>query len=357
MAAGRKIRILHLGDPFASVSQPELKRVLVGRVDFLSFLNHEFLRGVPLRRWFWRGAWAFRIETLLATYQREVVRLAEAFRPDLVLCVKGHFVTPNLIEALRRLTSVPIVNLNVDDWFSTNRHNFSKAMHRAIPYYDVLFTTKSHNVPELYKAGAKRVVFIFSWYGPSFAEGILDSAGTSGRGAEVVFIGSYELDRARSLEYLIRRLPGLDLGIWGPYWQRFVVYRHRSLRRFYKGRGLWGREAVRVLQASKIALGFLRKANRDTHTSRSMEIPAAGAFFLAEKTEEHDFLLGDGIGYVGFVSDEHLADRVSYYLDPAHDTERKAIAEEGRRRILSGGHSFEERICQILGECGISVPL
>ncbi|TMA32607.1 MAG: glycosyltransferase family 1 protein, partial [Deltaproteobacteria bacterium] len=108
----------------------------------------------------------------------------------------------------------------------------------------------------------------------------------------------------------------------------------------------------RVLSATQINLGFLRKMNRDLQTTRSIEIPACRAFMLAERTSEHLGLFEEGKEAEFFGSFEELLAKCRYYL--ARDLERRRIADAGHRRCHAG-YTTTHRVIEIL-ECLLDVP-
>lgn len=87
---------------------------------------------------------------------------------------------------------------------------------------------------------------------------------------------------------MLAQLTEFDLRIWGNLWQRS---KGRFPARVVQNEAVYCKDLSQVFNASKINLAFLRKANRNLHTSGTFEIPACGGFQLSERTEEVlDFL-------------------------------------------------------------------
>jgi spore maturation protein CgeB len=132
---------------------------------------------------------------------------------------------------------------------------------------------------------------------------------------------------------------GIQVRVFGPYWGRAPdVHPNLQTTDIF----LAGEEYGRAVAATKINLCFLRKENRDLQTTRTMEIPACGAFMLAERTDEHLALFREGIEADFFSSNEELIRKAKYYLQ--HDDERVRIAAAGRARCLSSGYDNHSRL-------------
>ena len=112
------------------------------------------------------------------------------------------------------------------------------------------------------------------------------------------------------------------------------------------GKPAYGLEYAKVLNATKINLCFLRKLNRDVQTTRSVEIPACGAFMLAERTEEHRRLFAEGVEVDYFEGVEELERKCRWYL--ANDEERDDMARRARARCVDHGYSNSERLRKVL---------
>jgi spore maturation protein CgeB len=221
------------------------------------------------------------------------------------------------------------------------RHNQSDDFLEGLPLYDFYFTTKTYGVAELRALGCPRAHFVPNAYDPDTHRPIPVTADEKrALGGEVGFVGTFEAERGRSIRFLAAR--GMPVRIYGNGWKLQPV--NGSPR--VEGKAVYGQDYAKVLCAFDINLCFLRRLNRDRQTQRSVEIPACGAFMLAERSDEHVTLFEEGVEAEFFSSDEELLDKARYYL--AHPEQRKRIAEAGRRRCLRDGYSYHDRLKWIL---------
>lgn len=271
---------------------------------------------------------------------RRVVEMCAKHRLDLLWVDKGWLLKRETILYLRRkYPNLKIIHYSPDDMF--NPGNQTSIYLRAIPYYDSHITTKSFNVAELEAVGAKNVTFVFSAFDPLVHRPMnCDSPGHYH--SDVSFVGDLELERAGSIEFLA--LNGIKVTVWTQSnWRRFFSP-HENI--IVKEGWFAEDEYARILSGSKIVLCFLRKANRDLHTTRSVEIPACGAFMLGERTTEHLEMFVEGKEAEFFSSNEELLQKVSFYL--RRDEERKSIACSGRRRCLVSGYNNTSMVEKVL---------
>ena len=271
---------------------------------------------------------------------RDLLATVLRFRPDVVVIVKGAFVAPQTLGHIKEKTGAVLVNYATDDpW---NPRVNTPDLVRAIPYYDLYACTKRAIMPDVRAAGCPRVTFVPFGYKPSvhYPEKPATPEEHVRFDSDVVFIGTCDADRVAYLEALVKTLPDLCLHLYGGYWDR-----HPLLRRYYRGFAL-GRDYRLALGGAKIALNFVRRANRDGHVMRSFEIPACGGFMLAERTEEHLELLEEGKEAAYFGSPQELVDKVRYYL--IRYQEREAIAWRGYLRVTRGGNTYKDRVTTIV---------
>jgi spore maturation protein CgeB len=288
-------------------------------------------------------------ETATKTYHRLIdsepsnaamLALALQKRPDIVWVDKGVLIEGRTLQAiLDQVPSVVLISYSPDDML--NVQNQSRQYLSAIKVYHLHVTTKSYNVAELTQKGARSVVFVDNAFAPERHRPIpLSEEERMEFGGPVGFIGYFEEARERSIQCLADS--GLHVRVWGHgAWRRT----HRCNLRVEQS-PLWADDYARAICAFDINLCFLRKANRDRQTTRSIEIPACGAFMLAERTDEHLRLFREGEEAEFFSSDEELVEKVRYYL--VHPERRERIAAAGRARCINSGYSNADRIRLIL---------
>ena len=168
-------------------------------------------------------------------------------------------------------------------------HNRSYWYTKSLPYYDLVVTQKSYNCnpDELPSLGAN-VLFQNKAYDKAMHFPV-DTCAKYSCVHDVIFVGTYEKERLKSLKFLADH--GIRVHVYG-WAKKMPENYHKNL--VFHDTHLYGAAYAAAFSCSKIALNFLRKKNRDLQTSRSIEIPACGGFMLAERTDEHQALFKEG---------------------------------------------------------------
>lgn len=278
----------------------------------------------------------------LAKANQNLIQLLKKHNVDVLWLDKALTIRPETLNIIRqRSPQTIIVGYSPDDMMTkyNQRQNFLK----GISLYDIYFTTKSFNVNELLELGCPKVVFVGNAYDPKLHQPVtVTNEDRLKLGGKVGFIGTYEKERAEQLLYLAEN--GVSVRVWGPNWRKNRRPFHPNLR--IEGKALWGDGYVKAICSFGINLAFLCKINRDLQTTRSIEIPACGAFMLAERTCEHLELFEEGKEAEFFSTKKELLEKVRYYL--AHEEERKRIANAGRNRCLKSGYSYRDRLSEMI---------
>ena len=276
---------------------------------------------------------------------RHIVEHAGRATFDILWIDRGLPIEAATLAAVRELQpACRIVGYSPDDMYA--RHNQSRRFRRHLKLYDIYFTTKSYGVAELGQLGCPAAAFSGNAYDPHTHRPLpVDAADRQRYGGPVGFIGTWEGARANSMYRLASE--GFPVRVWGNMWER-QRQQHPDLH--IEGKALYADEYARAINAFDVNLCFLRKLNRDLQTQRSIEIPACGAFMLAERTPEHAGLFEEGREAEFFGSDDELVEKVRYYL--AHPERRRQIAAAGRERCLRDGYSYHDRLAEILDTVG-----
>lgn len=261
---------------------------------------------------------------------------------DIIWIDKGIIVTKDSFEAIKTYASnAKIVGYSPD--YMCARHNQSKSFLETLKYYDVFVTTKSYSVDTLKELGCKDVFFVGNSYQKGFHKPyILTSEEKAKFESQVSFIGAWEKERSNSIIYLAKN--GIKVKVWGSKEWEKICAKYENLE--FGGRELYDVNYCKAIVASKISLCFLRKMNLDLQTTRSIEIPACGAFMLAERTVEHLNLFEEDKEAVFFETDEELLEKCKYYL--ANEEKRKEIALAGYKRCINSNYSNYGRIQSII---------
>jgi spore maturation protein CgeB len=304
----------------------------VTAVDYLPFVHRH---GAFARRLQWR----LRVGPMVRAYER-ALREAVATRPDVLWVDKGIFVPPGVLTAARVHGVRWLVHYSPDNYLLTQ--NASRHLWRGLGRYDVVVTTKRSNVSLLATAGARRVVLSGNAFDPEMHRPIaLGDAERAMHAADVSFIGRWEPERERLLD-AIAALP-IRLRVRGPGWERA---RSRLVRAVCEPGPIYGDDYVRAIAAAKVNLGLLSVWAGDAITQRSIELPACGAFMLAERTGEHRLHFADGEEAVFFEGADDLVRKVRHWVSA--DDARARIAAAGRARCLRSGYAYDDRLREIL---------
>jgi spore maturation protein CgeB len=258
---------------------------------------------------------------------------------NLVFIIKGNRIHPWTLRKIKLLYP----NIKLISWSGDNMtkwHNKSFFYHFGINYYDILL---SINIPDYKKIEAffKNSIYYFDKVADLDTHKPLNSSRTKFK-YDVIFIGSYEKDRFLTLNYLAKQ--GIKITIFGNMWEKCKQKTHSNLNIKYQD--LIGKNYVETIYHSKITLGFLRKINNDTQTSRSFEIPAVGGFMLMERTDDHLRIFEEGKEAEFFNDNEELLKKIRYYLN--HDGLRESIAKNGFLKVKKSGYYFENLVDRMM---------
>lgn len=330
------MRILFIGDAWLGSNARSL-------ANGFSSIGHEVIHintsqiNLPLK---WSAPWVYskfsgrRHPHIVERIHREIEDAYDAVRPDLVFGFKTVHLRQDRLTSLGR---VPMIHYSADD--VSNPYNTTPEYLQYERAWTTIVTTKKHNVIELRNRGVADPVFVQSAYDPAIHHPVARRTASQ---SLVGFLGNKRPDRQGLIQSLARRYGNL-MKIGGPGWKKDPIVRSSGARIYG---GLYGEEFSYFVASVQANLVLLNSDNRDTHTCRSFEVPAAGGLFVGQRTAEHEAMLVDGREAYMFESDDELAsilDRIR-----ANPADAASVARRGYDRIRAEKHTYADRAREIL---------
>ena len=282
------------------------------------------------------------IGNIISITSKILLQEAQRFKPDVIWIDGGFLVSRKVLKLLAELNII-LIHYTPDSLLSPGMSNL--CFQQAISSYDYLVTTKKQDVDLYKKHQPKKLIMSQQGFDPDIhSHSHLTQNEIIRFSCDVVFIGHCMADRLSYMEYLVKELD-IDIKIFGTGWNHGNV--SPKLQQLFHGPAV-DMNYSRAISGSKIALGFLNHDSKDQITTRSFEIPAAGGFFLAERTDQHIELLAESKEAAYFSSKEELVNKIKYYLE--HDAERLAIQTMGTKKIRDGDYTWRSLMNSILKE-------
>jgi spore maturation protein CgeB len=312
------------------IALPFQRAGLMG-VDFadeLKAMGHE-ARLFPYRR----DNVVYKNRSTKAAYQlwilRRLERVCLAWRPDVVLVIKGGPVTPGLIRRVKARIQTRFVNFFPDNplWMIP---------FECIEAYDVFFTKERYAMASLQQVGLRNLHYLPMYCVPSLHHPVTLTAEERHRFASPLsFVGS----RYDYRERLVRELADTPLRVWGQGWARSddpVILR-------MAGDGpVYGRDKLAVYAGSTLSLNHHHPMNDIVGVNtRAFELAAAGACQLVDAKEDVGRLFKPGEEVLVYRDLAELRRHLDHYL--ARPDEARAIGENARRRALAE-HTLRHRL-------------
>ena len=292
-------------------------------------------------RWWNRLSYHFlgKRPTRLRAFDAELAAAVREFRSRVVIVTGISAPDAATVRAIRE-SGVVVVNYLTDDpW---NPANGARFFWPAVVEYDVVYSPRRANMEDLRRLGCRRVEYLQFAYNPELHFPALlpeARAGHERYAADVTIVGGADEERIA----LARRIAGegLSLRLFGGYWDRCP-----DLRRHYGG-FVHGPELRMAVSGATVNLCMGRRANRDGHAMRSLELPAMGACMVVEDTEEHRELFGDDGECVEYYGDTAQLVRKVRRLCGDKASARR-LGDAVLTRIRDSGNTYADRLQRIL---------
>jgi spore maturation protein CgeB len=271
-----------------------------------------------------------RLERRVRRDAAEIARSIRDKRPDFVVFSKGTGRDYALVRELDAL-GVPVF-----DYYPDPLPLGDADFVRAIPHFAAILTYSLFQIPAWYLLGARSVHYL-----PFASDASIHRPMTpeperlAHFRSPVAYLATWQ----PHAEYWPERLARFGLKIWGNQW--FHVPASSPARAAWQGesRGTYGELAL-VCGASDIVFNAVRAHNGSSHSMKTFEIPACGAFMLGNRTEEQLSFFPEDQAAAYFSTEEELLDKAAFYL--RDERARRAIAAKGLE--LAQHHRYEHRM-------------
>lgn len=272
-----------------------------------------------------------------ATYQLFILRRLEracvAYRPDLVLVIKGGPVTPGLVRRVKARIDTRFLNFFPDNplWMIP---------FECLEAYDVFFTKERYALRALQSVGLRNLYYLPMYCVPALHHPVTPTADERARfGAAVSLVGN----RYDYRERLVRALADRPLRVWGGGWRSV---REPTVRRLVAGGPLFGHDKLCVYAASTLSLNPHHPMNDIVGVNtRAFELAAAGSCQVADFKEDLATLFKPGEEVLVYRDLGELGRLLDHYL--SRPDEARAIGDNARRRALAE-HTLRHRVEEML---------
>ena len=272
-----------------------------------------------------------------ASYQRWILgrleRVCLAYRPEVVLVIKGGPITPDFVQRVKARVGALFVNFFPDNplWMIP---------FECLEAYDVFFTKERYALRTLHSVGLRHVHYLPMYCVPAMHHPVTPTPDEARRfGAPVSLVGS----RYDYRERFVRGLADRPLRVWGGGWERA---RDPAVRRLVAGGPVFGRDKLCVYSGSTLSLNPHHPMNDIVGVNtRTFELAAAGACQLADFKEDLVTLFKPGEEIVIYRDLGELRRLLDHYLD--HPEEARPIGDNARRRALAE-HTLRHRVDEML---------
>lgn len=331
MIAGANLRILFVGDLTTGGNACSLVNgfrnleLNIRTVDTSSYER----KSIGSKEWFYHKMFQQPSKSWENVFRQRLQEVVSGWIPDVLFCIK----TIHIPQAI--LHSIPCnlrVHLSFDD--VSNLSNLTRDYLQFERSWDIIFTSKIFNVPELQKRTKSQI----EYFDNAFDEKLhFPSIRFSERKWDVGFVGAHRPDRHNLPNLLI------DAGIRrpviaGPRWRRFYPFGVRGVDLLPE---LFGNAYTDLGNQIKLGLCLLNSDNRDQITMRSYELPALGQLVVGLETDQHlDLLENQKEAFWFKTLDEILQFGGEFQY---RQSEFADIALAGTRRILGGKNTYTDR--------------
>ena len=251
------------------------------------------------------------------------------YKPNIIIFHKHLALKKQTIISLRKKNIFTIFFIH--DAIS-NPVNRSKNLLSALPYFNLIITTKSFELKLLNLFVNPNAIFLVNNFLNNSINKSLNLLLHSELEKKLTVISGFENERLEILLFLASNGVKIELygGIEIDLWRKNLPINSNII---LQSKLLKLEEYFNCIQNSFLIYSPLRKANSDLQTSRTVEIPFFGGILFTERTSEHLDMYIENQEAVFFESKEEILEKYLFLLNSPHFYNNIKIA--GNKRAKS----------------------
>jgi spore maturation protein CgeB len=265
---------------------------------------------------------------------RELIRVAQEFNPDIIWIFKGLEIFPSTLKKLR--SRFRLANFNPDHPFiiiaSANGNSNVK---ESVGLYHMHFSYHSALVNRIREEFGIPAVFLPFAYDRQDLE--YQDPETIEEVMKICFQANPDAWRVQKIKLLADA--GMLIDVYGNGWNKTSLRNYKGVNIFpiAKRKKFW-----LLNQQYRVQLNLFRRYNNDSHNMRTFEIPAAGGIQLSPFSSEQAAFFSEGKEIFLFKDDSEMINTARKLLQMGKDQADK-IRDAARTRSVSSAYSFEDR--------------
>lgn len=261
----------------------------------------------------------------LAGENLKICRITKLFDPDWIFFDSANAIRPTTLGYIRKISNAKFLYITNDN--PKLLHCTSLWMQINFFIIDYLVFMEGYDLHGDFRFSRLKSFPVHRSYISRFLTlGFRDSKKIVN---DVIFIGSYEIERAVVLQEIAAC--GIVIRIYGEGWGSLESASCTRNLEFFPP--VYGFDYQRLICQSRITLSFFRVKNHDVSTSRLLEVPAYGGLILSEYSDYAAHLFGNYSSDVLFRDVEDLKQKIHFFLKNEDDAEK--IRAGVQERIVS----------------------
>ncbi len=282
----------------------------------------------------------YKIGPVISKINDDITHLTSRKSFDLVFIWRGIHINPLTLQHIKT-TGAKLFGYNNDSTYSTNHPKWLfLLLKKQIKHYDHFYSYRESDIPLYQINGSPSSLFL-----PTFDAERTYPIQECRKIYDLVYIGHYEND-GRDQLFIDLAQTEHKIGLFGQGWQASPLY--SELKKIYGEIRPTYSEYNQIINSARIALVLLSKANGDSYTRRTLEIPATGTAMLIQYTEKQaEWFIPD---IDAFYFREYA--EISAALDRLLPDSAKVdiVAQAGYTKVMNGDFHLKHRVDMILND-------